>query len=448
MPIAMSAMDETVYAQGGAPGLYYENGQMYEQDTRNPVDAGLKGWTGAGTVLTLDHFNYSTDQPITLQVAPGTTIVLKGVNSIKSTNEDKQVKSTAAVQCIGKLTIKGSGALTASAGSGSSSAGISASSILIEEGTIIIQGNASTKSATGIRAGSMQVNGGNITAIGLTDDQAGGIGIRTDAQYIQNGGTVIAKGSEESFCTKGLYVGSLCLYYHKNGSYIGRAIPFSVKGSSHLGKADQYNSKTGTYAFAEDVKIGPDREHISFIPCVKVKSLGIDRVKVSWNRAQEPVDGYLVWRAASRNGNYKMIATTGQNTWTDTKLRKNRTYYYKVRAYKQTANSKYSFVYGSDSLPVSASTRLKVPAFKLKAKKNKVTIKWKQVAGATGYKIYRANTKKGKYKVIKSVRKNKKYVNKKLKRNKNYYYKMRAYKKMNGKICYSRYSKPKLIKTK
>ena len=53
--------------------------------------------------------------------------------------------------------------------------------------------------------------------------------------------------------------------------------------------------------------------------------------------------------------------------------------------------------------------------------------------------LYRASSVKGSYKVVTSTTKNY-YINGKLVKNKRYYYKVRAYKVVNGKKVYSPYS--------
>ena len=68
-------------------------------------------------------------------------------------------------------------------------------------------------------------------------------------------------------------------------------------------------------------------------------------------------------------------------------------------------------------------------------KYNKAKLTWSKVPGVKGYKIYRATSENGKYKKIKTIKKAKKtsYINKKLKSRGVYFYKIRAYKKVNGK---------------
>ena len=83
-------------------------------------------------------------------------------------------------------------------------------------------------------------------------------------------------------------------------------------------------------------------------------------------------------------------------------------------------------------------------------KGRKALVKWKKSAGATGYKIYRAAKKNGKYKVVKTVKKGStvKWTNKKLNAGKKYYYKVRAFRKEYGKIAYSAFSNISYCKAK
>lgn len=90
----------------------------------------------------------------------------------------------------------------------------------------------------------------------------------------------------------------------------------------------------------------------------------------------------------------------------------------------------------------------KKPSMTLSAGAERITIKWKQVKSAKGYQIYRAASKKGKYKKIKTIRKGTtlQYVNKKLKVGKKYYYKIRAYKKVGKKTRQGKFSSIKAKK--
>lgn len=69
---------------------------------------------------------------------------------------------------------------------------------------------------------------------------------------------------------------------------------------------------------------------------------------------------------------------------------------------------------------------------------NSATLKWKKSIGATGYIIYRASSKKGAYKKIKTITKGTTltYKNTKLKTGKTYYYKVRPFRKVGNTIRY------------
>ena len=56
--------------------------------------------------------------------------------------------------------------------------------------------------------------------------------------------------------------------------------------------------------------------------------------------------GYEVYRSNSKKGTYSKISTTNNLSYTNSKLSKKKTYYYKVRAYKVVNNKK---VYSSFS---------------------------------------------------------------------------------------------------
>lgn len=90
--------------------------------------------------------------------------------------------------------------------------------------------------------------------------------------------------------------------------------------------------------------------------------------------------------------------------------------------------------------PVSKKAPQKVKA--VNKKKKKVRLTWKKVVGANGYQIYRRTGGKGKYKLIKTIKKGTtvRYVNRKLKK-RTYYYKVRAFWKQDGKTVYGKWSK-------
>ena len=177
-------------------------------------------------------------------------------------------------------------------------------------------------------------------------------------------------------------------------------------------------------------------------PITKVTSANYNSIKLTWNRMSD-VTGYEIFRATSKNGVYAKVRTLGSSagTYTDTGLNTGSLYYYKVRAYRDVNNTRYSSDYSS---VISAKPTLKKASVtKVKAQKGrKAKISWKKVPGANGYVIYRSAKKNKGFKKIKTVKaKTTKFTNKKLKKGKKYFYKVRAYRNVSGKKIYGGYSK-------
>lgn len=212
----------------------------------------------------------------------------------------------------------------------------------------------------------------------------------------------------------------------------------------------KYNNGYG-YVSNKYLKIDSSNQQSTTLskPTVKASSSSYNSNKLSWNKVKG-ASGYEVLRATSKTGTYKLVKTiTSGSTvsYTDKSLATGTTYYYKVRAYRTVDKKK---VYSSYSSVVSAKPVLKTPSVKLTSGSKKATIKWEKISGASGYEVYRATSKSGKYSKIKTITKNStvSYVNSSLTKNKTYYYKVRAYRTVNGKKIYSSYSVAKSVKVK
>ena len=172
-------------------------------------------------------------------------------------------------------------------------------------------------------------------------------------------------------------------------------------------------------------------------------------IKLTWTK-QSYVSGYEVYRSTSKLGKYERVGRITSNTasFTDSGRSSGKTYYYKVRSYK-IINKKSE--YGSNSEIFAVSTRCKTPVITLSSPKSKsAKVSWKKVSNATGYKIYRATSKKVTYKNIKTDTSGNtlSYTSKGLSSGKTYYYKVRAYRTVNGEKVYSYYTPVKSVKVK
>ena len=193
---------------------------------------------------------------------------------------------------------------------------------------------------------------------------------------------------------------------------------------------------TGQTAFAD--KLQDSFNASGIVTGLAQASAQYNSVTIKWT-AYNGANGYQIFRANKKNGKYKKIATVKGTSYKDKgnkKLGKNK--YYKVRAYGSDGSvTKYT----PYSKVLAAKPRVGQPTGLTSSSGNGgVTLKWKKVAGATGYQVYRATSKTGKYSKLGTTKK-KQYVNTSLTTGKKYYYKVRAYKKK-GKKKYGSFTAP------
>ncbi len=166
------------------------------------------------------------------------------------------------------------------------------------------------------------------------------------------------------------------------------------------------------------VKSGNDKSAVSG---VRVESAGPTALKVSWD-ARENVKKYKV--SYSTDG--KKFRSAGATTGESKKIKGlecGTKYYVVVDAVLLKGSAKTSKVKKGAPVP----TAPKVKAKNVKAKSVKLT--WNKPKGTSGYTVYRATKKDGKYKKVATIKKagTKTYTDKKLKKGKTYYYKVRPY---------------------
>ena len=215
-----------------------------------------------------------------------------------------------------------------------------------------------------------------------------------------------------------------------------------------------YYYKVRSYAIVNDKKLYSDYSSIVYTksklskPSVTL-SAGSEKVYVKWKKVSG-ASGYEVYRATSKTGKYTLKKTvTSGNTlsYTNTGLTIGKTYYYKVRSYVVVNDKK---LYSDYSSIVYTKPKLSTPSVTLSAGSKKAYVKWKKVSGASGYEVYRSTSKTGKYIKVKTLTSGNttSYTNTKLTSKKGYYYKLRAYRTVNGNKVYSSYSSIKYIKIK
>lgn len=178
------------------------------------------------------------------------------------------------------------------------------------------------------------------------------------------------------------------------------------------------------------------------------------KIKIKWGRIKS-ASGYEVYRSTSPKGKYKKVKDNNsgkKTTYSDSKAKFGKTYYYKVRSYqnvkvKVKGKTKKKKEYSPWSLVVATKKKLaKVSCKSAKCMSEKTAkITWKQTKGAHGYEVYRSESSGDPYVKAGTVKggANTSFTAKKLKTGVKYYFKVRAYHKSGSKKYYSEFSAPK-----
>ena len=127
----------------------------------------------------------------------------------------------------------------------------------------------------------------------------------------------ITSGTTVSYINSGLTCGST--YYYKIRAYR------EVNGVKYF----------GSYASIISRKVKPAK------PTVTLSKYSSSKIKISWKQ-KAGASGYVIYRATSKNGTYSKIKTitSGKTVkYINTKRKKGKTYYYKMRTYR-TVNGK------------------------------------------------------------------------------------------------------------
>ena len=142
---------------------------------------------------------------------------------------------------------------------------------------------------------------------------------------------------------------------------------------------------------------------------------------------------YKIYRSTHKSKGFKHIKTTGASSYTNTKLKYGKRYYYKTVVYRGKTK-------GSTSKTISVVVGLKAPAsVKVTGGASSATVSWSKSSGAKYYKVYRATSKSGSYTHVKTTT-GSSYKNTGLSPDKTYYYKVKAYGTLGKKTVASGYS--------
>lgn len=169
-------------------------------------------------------------------------------------------------------------------------------------------------------------------------------------------------------------------------------------------------------------------------PSVTAESASATSVKLKWKK-NKAAKKFTIYRSTKKNKGFKAVKTVKKSTltYTDKKLTCGKTYYYKVKAINGK-KSKTSKVKKVKVVPVKVKT---ISAASSKC--GEITVTYGKSSGASGYQLSCSPTANGKFTVLNTS--NQTSFTHSLDMGTAAYYKVRAYKTVNGKKVYSSYSK-------
>jgi len=179
----------------------------------------------------------------------------------------------------------------------------------------------------------------------------------------------------------------------------------------------------------------------------KVKVAKKSEITLTWTSLGDGVK-YEVY---IKNGKkWTKLTTTSKTSYTVKKdgkkkyLKADKEYQFRVRAVVDDIKGKYSSTLKVETIPSTAT-------LKLKAGKKQLTASWSKVSDISGYEVQYSTSKKFSKKTTKTVKvkkSSKKTTIKKLKKGKKYFVRIRTYKTVDGKKIYSGWSTVKNVKVK
>ena len=150
-----------------------------------------------------------------------------------------------------------------------------------------------------------------------------------------------------------------------------------------------------------------------------------NEIEFAWSRNSRAT-GYKIYRACAKTNDkyveYKIIKNNKTTSFIDKSIEGGRTYYYKVKAYRDL----YGTTYNGISSITRATCGLCAPNFSMTTNVSKVNLTWKANKYANGYDLYYSSSKEGPYKLFKTTSKNF-YNTSRLTNNKTYYFRVQPY---------------------
>lgn len=170
----------------------------------------------------------------------------------------------------------------------------------------------------------------------------------------------------------------------------------------------------------------------SLTPKLSVKEGSNGKIIATWTNTSSRASGYEIYTCNTRDGEYKLIDTISEKSYTFDNLDKKKANYLKVRAFRTVDGEN---IYGSYSA-VTLLNLDKIGNLNLDTRGvSTLKFSWNKVNDASSYEVYRLNLTTDKYEKIGTTTSNT-YIDKGLKSATNYYYKVKPYVNTSGNKIY------------
>ena len=171
---------------------------------------------------------------------------------------------------------------------------------------------------------------------------------------------------------------------------------------------------------------------------------GYDDVKLTWEKA-ENASGYRVYYKKASSKTWTYASSTTKNYYTKKNLSDGYEYEFKVVSYYKTKSSTTKYYDADQYVKTSAYTLKKVLKPTVVANGENVEVNWTEIEGATGYQISQYSSSK-KTKIVEPIEISEGKAILEAPAGKTRYYKVRAYREVNGKMIYAPWSLVKSYK--
>lgn len=237
--------------------------------------------------------------------------------------------------------------------------------------------------------------------------------------------------SQTGYIYNGKNIKPLVSVINTDGVALRNGTDYSVKYASESKLPGRYTvavTLKGDYDGSEKLSFTVYPEKTS-----KVTAACTDtEIKLTWKKVTGAT-GYRVYQYNSSTGKYKALKTLTGTSYTVKNLKGGRKYKFAVKTYTKTEGET---LWSISSKTATVYTELATPKVKITAGTKRAILKWSKVSDADGYQVY-MKTADG-YKKIKVTR-GTTYTKTGLSGGKSYSFRVRAYRKLDGKYIYSGY---------